>query len=185
MRGLVQDLRYALRQLRKDRASTAIAVLTLALGIGANTAIFSVVNGVLLRPLPFNDQSTLVQIWHVPPPASFPGMTQFAVSPANYLDWQSQTPKFESMAIYGFHGFTLTGHGNAEHVDASGVSPGFFATLGVEPMLGRLLSPDEDQPGRSNVVVLSYRLWQEHFGATTNIVGQKITLDGQNYLVAE
>ena len=184
MSGLVQDLRYALRQLRKNRGCTAITVLTLALGIGANTAIFSVVNGVLLRPLAFKDPSRLVRIWHVPPPASFPGMTQFAVSPANYLDWQSQNRDFESMAIYGFHGFTLTGNGNAGHVDASGVSSGFFETLGVRPMLGRVLSQDEDQPGRSNVVVLSYRLWQEHFGANASVVGQKVTLDGQNYLVA-
>ena len=141
MTGLLEDLRYALRQLRKSPAFTMVAVLTLALGIGANTAIFSVVNGVLLRPLPFKDPGRLVQIWHVPPAASFPGMTRFSVSPANYLDWQNQNHVFENMAIYGYHGFTLSGS-HPEQVITSAVSSGFFETLGVQPMLGRVFSAE-------------------------------------------
>ncbi|HET6176798.1 MAG TPA: ABC transporter permease [Candidatus Sulfotelmatobacter sp.] len=184
MAGIFQDFRYAVRQLRKSPGFTAVAVVTLALGIGANTAIFSVVNGALLRPLPFRDPDRLVHIWHVPPAKSFPGMTTFSVSAANYLDWQRQSQVFEQMAIYTWHGFTLTGGQAPEQVDASAVSSGFFATLGVQPMLGRVFYPEEDQPGHSNVVLLSHRFWQEHFGSNADIVGHNINLDGQSYLVA-
>jgi len=184
MNGLVQDVRYAMRQLRKSPGFAAVAVMTLALGIGANTAIFSVVNGVLLRPLPFQDADRVVQIWHVPPQASFPGIPKFVVSPANFLDWQSQNHVFERMAIYGYRDFTLTGGDKAEEVGASPVSAGFFETLGVKPLLGRGLAPDEDRPGRSHVVVLSYRFWQEHFGGSRGIVGQNLALDGANYLIS-
>ena len=184
MTGLIQDLRYAIRQLRKSPGFTAIAVVTLALGIGANTAIFSVVNGALLRPLAFREPDRLVHVWHVPPAKSFPGMTTFAVSAANYLDWQSQNQVFENMAIYTYHGLTLTGGENPEQVDASAVSSNFFATLGVQPMLGHVFSPQEDQPGRSNVVVLSFRFWQEHFGSNVEIVGHNLNIDGQSFFVA-
>ncbi len=184
MNGLIQDFRYALRQLRKSPGFAAVAVITLALGIGFNTAIFSVVNAVLLRPLAFADASRLVRIWHVPPEKSFPGMTTFPVSAANYLDWERQTQVFDHMAIYSYHGFTVTGGDKPEQLSAGAVSSGFFATLGVQPILGRVLSPEEDQPGRSHVVVLSYRLWQEHFGGNPGIVGHDINLDGQPYLVA-
>jgi putative ABC transport system permease protein len=180
--ALIQDVRYALRQLRKSPGFTTVAVLTLALGIGANTAIFSVVNGVLLRPLPFRDANRLVRVWHVPPAKSFPGMTTFSVSAANYLDWQRQNHVFEDMAIYTYRGFTLTGD-RPEQVDASAVSSSFFTTLGVRPMLGRVFSPEEDAR-RSNVVVLSYRFWQEHFGAKAEIIDHNINMDGQNYTVA-
>jgi len=184
MNGVFQDLRYALRQLRKNPGFSAVAIVTLALGIGANTSIFSVVNAVLLRPLPFKDASRLVRLWHVPPQSSFPGMTTFSVSPANYLDWQKQNDVFESMAIYQYHGFTLTGSEHAEQIDATGVSADFFTTLGVQPMLGRPFAREEDQPGRSDVVILSNRFWQEHFGSNPQIVGRTITLDGVNYVVA-
>jgi len=183
MNGFVQDFRYAVRQLRKSPGFTAVAIAILALGIGANTAIFSVVNGVLLRPLPFKDPARLVRVWHVPPPASFPGMTMFAVSAANFTDWENQNHVFDDMAIYTYHGFTTTG-AKPEQVAAGAVSAGFFPTLGVQPMLGRALSPDEDQVGHSHVVVLSYRFWQEHFGSNPEIVGHDITLDGEGYLVA-
>ena len=184
MPGVLQDVRYAVRQLRKSLGFTAVAVVTLALGIGANTAIFSVVNGVLLRPLQFNNPDRLVRVWHVPPAKSFPGMPTFSVSAANYLDWEQQNHVFEGMAIYTFHGFTLTGSDKPEQVDACAATAGFFSTLGVQPMLGRAFTPEEDQPGRSNVVVLSHRLWQEHFGSNPGIVGHDIKLDGQSYLVA-
>src|SRR5262252_7988678 len=109
METLLQDIRYATRQLLKSPGFAVIAVLTLALGIGANTAIFSVVNGVLLRPLPYHEPDRLVRVWHVPPAKSFPGMTKFSVSPANYLDWRSQSSSFEQMAAYGFRSFTVGG----------------------------------------------------------------------------
>jgi len=184
MAGIFQDIRYASRQLRKAPGFAAVAVVTLALGIGANTAIFSVVNGVLLRPLAFKDADRLVRLWHVPPQKSFPGIPTFSVSPANYLDWQSQNHVFEQMAVMGYYGFTMTGGDKPEQVDASSVSAGFFSTLGVQPMIGRVPTPDEDKPGRSNVVVLSHRFWQDHFGSNRNIVGQNITLDGTSYLVS-
>jgi putative ABC transport system permease protein len=184
MTGLIQDLRYALRQLHKSPGFAAVAVVTLALGIGANTAIFSVVNGVLLRPLAFKDPDTLVRVWHVPPPASFPGMTRFSVSAANYFDWENQNHVFDRMAIYSYRGFALTEGDKPEQVAGCAATSGFFSTLGVHPILGRAFTPEEDQPGHSNVVVLSHRLWQDHFAANPAIVGQNINLDGQSYLVA-
>ncbi len=184
MNSLLQDLRYAVRQLRKSPGFAAVAVITLALGIGANTSIFSVVNGALLRPLPFKDPDRLVRVWHVPPPKSFPGMTTFAVSAANYLDWERQNHVFDGMAIYSFHGFTLTDSDKPEQVDACSATSGFFSTLGVQPMLGRVFLPEEDQPGHSDVVVLSHRFWQEHFGSNPGIVGHDIKMDGRSILVA-
>ncbi len=183
MNGLIQDVRYALRQLRKSAGFTAVALITLALGIGANTAIFSVVNGVLLRPLEFKDPGQLVRVWHTPPAKSFPGMTTFSVSAANYLDWERQNHVFERMAIYSYRGFTLTGD-KPEQVDGCAATAGFFSTLGVQPMLGRVFLPEEDQPGHSNVVVLSHRLWQEHFASNPAIVGHDVKMDGESYLVA-
>ena len=184
MTGLLQDINFALRQFRKSIGFTAVGVITLALGIGANTAIFSVVNGVLLRPLRFREPERLVRVWHTPPAASFPGMTTFSVSAANYLDWERQNHVFEGMAIYTYHGFTLTGGAMPEQVDACAATSGFFATMGVQPELGRVFTAEEDQPGRSNVVVLSHRFWKEHFGANPAIVNQNVNMDGQSYLVA-
>jgi putative ABC transport system permease protein len=184
MNGLLQDLRCAMRQLRKSPGFAAVAVITLALGIGANTAIFSVVNGVLLHPLALKDPDQLMRIWHVPPQTSFPGITRFTVSPANFLDWQKQNDVFEHMAIYGYRTMTFSGAQQAEQVRASSVSANFFEAVGVKPVLGRLFSLAEDQPGRSHVVVLSHRFWQENFGSNPGIVGGNITLDGTNYLVA-
>jgi putative ABC transport system permease protein len=184
MNGLIQDIRYALRQLRKSPGFATVAVLTLALGIGANTAIFSVVNAVLLRPLGFKDANQLVRVYHVPPPESFPGIGRFSASAANYLDWEKQNHVFAQMAIYSYRSFDLTGGDKPEQVDVCAVSYGFFLTLGVQPMLGRVLLQEEDQPGRSHVVVLSHRLWQENFGANPDLVGRNIKLDGTAYLVA-
>ena len=137
METLLNDFRFGVRMLRKAPGFTAVAVVVLALGIGANTAIFSVVDAVLLRPLPFRDAERLVQVWHVPPATSFPGMTKFAVSPANYLDWEKQNHVFEQMAIYRFRLYSLTGTGEPESVSAAGVSPDFFSVLRVQPLLGR------------------------------------------------
>jgi putative ABC transport system permease protein len=184
MEALFQDIRFALRQMRKSPAFIAVAVVTLALGIGANTAIFSVVNSLLLKPLRFRDPGRLVRVWHVPPEKSFPGMHIFSVSAANYLDWESQNHVFQQMAIYSFRSFTLTDGNKAEQVDACAASSGFFPTLGVEPMLGRTLLREEDQRGHSNVVVLSFRFWQQHFGSNRDVVGRNVVMDGQNFLIA-
>jgi putative ABC transport system permease protein len=184
MEAVFQDIRFAVRQLRKNPAFMALAVVTLALGIGANSAIFSVVNSVLLQPLKFRDPDRLVRVWHVPPAKSFPGMSQFSVSAANYLDWESQNHVFKQMSIYSFRSYTLTDGNKPEQVDACAASSGFFPTLGVEPMLGRTLLPEEDQQGHSNVVVLSFRFWQQHFGANRDVVGRNIVMDGRKFLIA-
>src|SRR5262245_43557654 len=184
MTGLFQDFRYALRQLRKSPTFAAVAVLTLALGIGANTAIFSVVDGVLLKPLPYKEPSKLVRVWHVPPAKSFPGIPTFAVSAANFIDWERQNHVFEQMTIFSYRSFTATGSDKPQQLDACAVSSTFFSLLGVQPLLGRALLPEEDQQGKANVVVLSYRLWRERFASNPSIMGQNISLDGQNFLVA-
>ena len=183
MGTLMQDLRYGVRVLLKSPGFAAVAVIVLALGIGANTAIFSVVNAVLLRPLPYQDAGRLVQVWHVPPAKNFPGMTEFAVSAANYLDWRDQNHVFDQLAIYSFANLNLTGKGQPESVTSAVVSPNFFSALRVRPLSGRAIAPEEDQPGHANVVVLSHAFWREHFGSDSSIVGQNITLNQQSYTV--
>ena len=180
---LEQDLRYGLRVLRKSPGFTAAAVVLLALGIGANTAIFSVVDAVLLRPLPFADAERLVKVAHVPPAKSFPGMTMFSVSPANYLDWRRQGRSFETMAAYAPASFTLTGGDRPEPLSGSAVSADFFAVLRARPAAGRFFLPEEDQPGRGNVVVLSHSFWKSHFAASPQVIGRRLILDGQGYTV--
>ncbi len=184
MGNLLQDFRYSFRGLVKSPGFAIVALLVLALGIGANTAIFSVVNAVLLRPLPYPDADRLVRIWHVPPPASFPGMTTFSVSAANYIDWEKENHVFQNMSIFSFRTFDLTGTDHPEQLAAAAVSSQFFSVLGIQPILGRTFTPDEDQQGHGNVVILSHRLWQSHFGSNPDIVGQDIHLNGQTYLVA-
>jgi len=183
LRNLLTDFRFSLRLLRRNPGFSAAAIVVLALGIGANTAIFSVVNAVLLRPLPFDDPSRIMQVWHVPPTKSFPGMTTFAVSPANYLDWRSQSSSFEQMAAYGFRSFTVGGTERPEAVQAGSVASDFFPLLRVQPLLGRTFTPDEDQPGPGHVVVLGYNFWRDHFASDPNIVGHNIFLDGETYSV--
>jgi putative ABC transport system permease protein len=183
MKHLFSDLGFSLRTLRRNPAFSAAAVVVLALGIGANTAIFSVVNAVLLRPLPFDDPSRIMQVWHVPPAKSFPGMTMFSVSPANYLDWRSQSSSFEQMAAYGFRSFTVGGKERPEALQAAAVASDFFPLLRVAPHLGRTFTSDEDRPGEGHVVVLGYNFWRDHFASDRNIVGRNILLDGETYSV--
>jgi putative ABC transport system permease protein len=147
MTTLMQNVKFALRLLRKSPGFAFVAVAIMALGIGANTAIFSVVHAVLLEPLPFRDADRLVQVWHVPPQTSFPGMTRFAVSAANFLDWQKQNSVFERMALYGGGGYDITGAGKPESIHAGRVSADFFSILGVQPLHGRVFLPEEDRPG--------------------------------------
>src|SRR6266436_673620 len=183
MRNLFSDLRLGLRILLRNPGFSATAVLLLALGIGANTAIFSVVNAVLLRPLPYQDPSRIMQIWHVPPAKSFPGMTLFSVSPANYLDWQSQNHSFEEMAAYGGARFNVGGKERPESIQAATVAPNFFSILRVQPLLGRGFTPDDDRPGQGHVVVLGNALWRDRYGADPGVVGRNIVLDGETYNV--
>jgi putative ABC transport system permease protein len=183
MHDLVADFRYGLRILMRNPGFTLAAIVVLALGIGANTAIFSIVNAVLLRPLPYQDASRIMQVWHVPPAKSFPGMTLFSVSPANYLDWQSQNGSFEQMAAYGFASFNVGGGEQPESIRGAAVAPGFFSILRVQPVLGRTFSPEEDRSGQGHVVILGHALWRDHFAADPGIVGRNILLDGQTYTV--
>jgi putative ABC transport system permease protein len=176
---LGRDLRYAVRALRRRPGFTLASIVVLALGIGANTAIFSVVHAVLLAPLPYEDPGRLVFVWHTPPQSGFPGLSRFAVSPANYFDWKAQSRAFERMAIIRFRPFNLTGTEQPETLRGAAVSADFFPVLGVEPILGRTFVPEEDRPGARRVVVLSEGLWTRRFGADRHIVGRSISLDGQ------
>jgi putative ABC transport system permease protein len=184
MRNWIDDLRHGLRALRRNPGFALGAILVLALGIGANTSIFSIVNAALLRPLPYQDPSRLMQVWHVPPAKSFPGLTLFSVSPANYLDWQRQSTSFASMAAYGGRTFTFGGAERPEAIQGATVAPDFFSVLGTRPMLGRTFAPDENLPGSTKVIVLSYKFWRDHFGSDRSIVGRDITINSQPYSVA-
>ncbi len=177
------DLRYGLRGLIRNPGFTLAAVLVLALGIGANTAIFSIVNAVLLRPLPYPDSSRIVQIWHVPPAKSFPGISFFSVSPANYLDWQSQASSFESMAIYGGRALTIGGSERPELVRASNVAPDFFSVLRTQPILGRTFAPDEHQPGHDHVLLLGSKFWRDRFASDRSVVGHTIVINSEPYTI--
>ena len=180
---LVADVRFALRQLSKSPGFTLMAILIMALGIGANTAIFSVVHAVLLEPLPFSNADQLVQVWHVPPQSSFPGMTRFAVSAANFLDWQKQNNVFSEMALASGGAFDVTGQSKPETIRASTVTYNFFSVLGVQPIYGRVFLRQEDQPGHNNEIILSYKLWQSRFGSNPNVIGQTLPLDGTPYQI--
>ena len=183
MTPLIQNLKFGIRLLRKSPGFACVAIFVMALGIGANTAIFSVVHAVLLEPLPFPDADRLMQIWHVPPQTSFPGMTRFAVSPANFLDWQKQNNVFDQMAVYGGAGYDITGTGKPESVTGGRVSSNFFSVLGVQPLHGRVFLPEEDRPGRNHELILGYKLWQARYASDPNVVGKSINLDGDPYVV--
>ena len=184
MFNLISDFKHGLRMLLKNPAYTAVAIMVLALGIGANTAIFSVVNAVLLRPLPFRDPARLVQVWHVPPPKSFPGMTEFAVSAANFIDWQKQNHVFDKMAILTGSGLTLTSNDQPEELQGAAVSSDFFSTMQARPLLGRTFTDDEDHPGKNHVIVLSCGLWKTRFAANPDIVNRTVNFDGEPYTIA-
>jgi len=184
MHNWLADFRYGFRALRRSPGFTMGAILVLALGIGANTAIFSIVNAALLRPLPFEDPSRLMQIWHVPPAKNFPGLSLFSVSPANYLDWQRQSSSFECMAAYGGRTFTFGGTERPEAIMGAAVAPEFFSVLRARPMLGRTFASEENLPGGSHVILLSYKFWRDHFASDRAIVGRDITINSRPYSVA-
>ena len=176
----MNDLRYALRMLLKNPGFTIIAVIALSLGIGANTAIFSVVNTVLLRPLPYKDPDQLVMVWE---DASKHGYPRDTPATANYVDWRDQNQLFEGMAAIADESFNLTGTGDPERLEGRRVSANLFPILGVQPQIGRVFTAEEDQPGAQRVVVVSYGLWQRRFGGDAGVVGKPLTLNGESYTV--
>jgi len=181
MATLLQDLRYGLRMLTKDPGFTAMAVLTLALGIGANTAMFSVANAVLLEPLPYKRAGRLVTLWWTN--TAFGSSAPGSVCDPDYVQWRTQNQVFEDMAA--FHGMTsnLTGVGEPERLLGSAVSPNIFHLLGVSPLLGRTFLPEEERAEHGNVVLLSRQLWERRFGSDPALAGKSITLDGTSFAV--
>jgi putative ABC transport system permease protein len=181
MESLAQDIRYGIRTLAKNPGFTMAAVLTLALGIGANTAIFSVIENVLLRPLPYPQPERLVEIWNTYEPQ----VPRAGLSPGDYADWQKQNQSFSEMAAYAriSQGFNLTGEGEPQRVLAGYASSELFPMLGAKVVAGRSFLPEEDRAGSEPVVILSHRLWQSRFGGDPGVVGRAIALDNQRYRV--
>ena len=174
MNDLFQDLRYAVRQMGKARGFTVVAVLTLALGIGANTTIFSVVNGVLVNPLPFPNSDRLVSMFQ-----DKPDFSRESLSYPNFLDWQRENRSFEAMAAYRWADGSITGSGPAESVYARHVSATFFPILGVKPILGRNFSADEDRRGANPTALISERLWKRKFASDPNVIGKRLIVGGE------
>jgi putative ABC transport system permease protein len=183
MSTFLNDIRYGLRMLLKSPGFTLIAVFALALGIGANSAIFSVVNAMLLRPLPFPEPERLVVIWETNPNLGANLRLRNEASPANLKDWIAQSNSFENIAAFRWGDFNLSGTDNPEQLLGHPVTVNMFDTLKVRPLYGRTFLPDEGKAGASPVVVLSYKLWQRRFGADPNIVNQNITLNSRSYTV--
>ena len=176
---LAQDVRFGMRMLAKSPGFTTVAILTLALGIGANTALFSIVNGVLLNPLPYPEPEQLVELRE-----SKPNFATGSISYPNFLDWQKDNRTFASMAILrGNRSFILTGLGEAEQVDAVFVSTGFFEQLGVNPVLGRAFAPGEDRIGVAPTVMITGGFWKRKFGSAQDVLGKSLTLDGKDYTI--
>jgi putative ABC transport system permease protein len=180
IQDLILDLRYGLRMLRKSPGFTAVAILTLALGIGANTAIFSFVYGVLLAPLPYHDASRLVVLNE-----TTPRVGTVTVSHPNFVDWRAQSRSFSQMAYIEQVSFNLAGASvsQPQSIRGDSVSPNFLSMMGVRPLLGRDFEPAEGNSGTQRVLLLGYQLWQSHFGADPNVVGLSIALDGNDFLV--
>ena len=181
MENLLQDIRYGIRTLAKNPGFTAVAVLTLALGIGANTAIFSVVENLLLRPLPYPQPDRLVEIANSYPPQ----LPKVGLSPGDYADWRRQNASFSEMGAYAkiTQGFNLTGEGEPQRVTAVYADDGLFPMLGVRPITGRAFLPEEDRAGSAPVVILGHHLWQSRFGGDPGVVGRSISLDNQRYTI--
>ena len=175
---LWQDVCYGLRTLRKNPGFTSVALLTIALGIGANTAIFSVVYGVLLRPLPYSDSGRLIVLNETTPLVG-----TVSVSYPNFQDWRSQTRAFSAMAAVASIEFNLAGASQPENISGDAVSANYLSLLGVRPLLGRDFDPSEDRPGAAPVAMLTYPLWQSHFGGQQDVIGRGITLDGRSFTV--
>ena len=178
METLLQDIRYGIRMIAKSPGFAAIVILTLALGIGANTALFSVVNGVLLNPLPYDQPDRLVAIY-----AKSKDFPQSSISYPNFLDWLRAQRSFSSMAAYREDDYNLTGMGEPERLKAEMISSNFFSVLGVKPVAGRLFQAEEDQVGAQPVALISGGLWKRKFGSSPDAVGKTLTLNGTGYTV--
>ncbi|HVF70370.1 MAG TPA: ABC transporter permease [Chthoniobacterales bacterium] len=176
----MKELRYAFRQLLRQPGFTIIAVVALALGIGANTVLFSAINTLFFRPLSYPEPQQLVRVW-----GSFPerGLDRANVSWPRYQAWRDQQQSFIEFSAQSFTGFTLTGRGDPENLNAVRVTENFFRALGVQPLFGRVFTPEEDKPGGANVAVLTHTFWQKRFGGDQNILGQSITLNGVPFTV--
>jgi predicted permease len=168
-----RDLYYGFRTLRKSPSFAAVAILTLALGIGANTAIFSVVNGVLLNPLPYHEPNRIICLFE-----KFPDSKFTSISYPNFVDWQRMNRTFSAMAAYRGMGFTISGEGEPEHVEGEMVSAGFFEIFGVSPLIGRTFNKDDDHLGAASTVMISEALWKRKFGSTRDIIGRRLIVDG-------
>ena len=181
MNTLWQDIRYGARALAKNPGFTAVAVLTLALGIGANTAIFSIVQNLLLQPLPYPHPEQLVGIANT----YFPQVPKGGLTPGDYFDWREQNTTLSEMGAYTkiLQGVNLSGDGEPQRIQAGYADSGFFPMLGIRPQAGRSFFPDEDRAGRAPVVILGHRLWLSRYGGDPNIVGRSITLDSERYTV--
>jgi putative ABC transport system permease protein len=178
MHTLWQDIRYSVRMLLKNPGVSAVAVVTLALGIGANAAIFSVVNTVLLRPLPYKEPDRLVALWE-----NVPVHGRWRAAPANFFDWKKQSTSFEGMSAYGGSAMTLTGGGDPEQLQGTRVSAGYFEVVGIAPSLGRAFISEEYEVGKGQVVILGHSVWQRRYGSDPNIINTSINLDGASYTV--
>ena len=178
MSTMLQDLKFAIRMLVKSPGFTVVAILSLALGIGANTAIFSVVNAVLLRPLPFKNPSQLVVMRE-----SYKLVGNVSVSYPNFLDWRQQSHSFSALAAVEARGFNLSGVAQPENIGGYAVSPNFLALVGVRPILGRDFLPSEENQGTAPVILLSYQLWQTHLGGDPAVLGRAISLDGRSFTI--
>jgi putative ABC transport system permease protein len=179
MGTLLQDIRYGIRMLAKSPGFTALAVITLALGIGANTAIFSVINSVVLRPLPFYEPGRLVALWQT---ESAPG--NFPITGPDYLDWEAQSRTLEATSLYSWErSANASGAGEAEAASAISSQANFFTVLGVQPQLGRAFDPGEDQAGKNHVAILSNAFWRKKFGGRSDVLGKTIELNDEPYTV--
>jgi len=182
MESILQDIRYCVRSLIRTPSFTVVAVIVLALGIGANAAIFTVVNAVLLRPLPYPDSDQLVMLWETNPRFQI-GIDTLPVTPGGFMDWREQYSVFEYVSALGVGRWNLSGAGEPERISGASVSPSFFRLMGSEPELGRAFSDDEENPGAGKVVVISHALWQRRFAGEPGVIGKTMTLDGEGYTV--
>jgi len=173
------EFKHALRSLYKRRAFSGIIILVLALGIGANTAIFSVIDAVLLKSLPFDESERLVYLWHVPPTKAFPGFTKFAISPANFLDWKAENHVLETMAAFHGRQFSISGSGEPQSIPGEDVGPEFFSVLRVRPLRGRLFNNDDGEGKSGKVAIISETFWKQSLNSDPNVIGQVLRMNDE------